>query len=79
MKKAISKVLLKALQLRYDVAAILRDKSGGSSTHTDNMLYVIIGVVVAGLVLVGVYAFTNNTFLPTLWQKITDMFNYSGS
>jgi hypothetical protein len=40
---------------------------------------VIIGVVIGGVILAGLYALFNTTIIPTLTEKITDMFSYSGS
>ena len=39
----------------------------------------IIGVVIGGVILAGLYTLFNSTVLPTLTTKIGEMFNYSGT
>ena len=39
---------------------------------------IIIGVVVGGVILAGLYALFNTTIIPTLTEKISGMFNYAG-
>ncbi len=44
----------------------------------DTALKILISVVVGALLLAGLYALFKNTILPTLTQKITNLFNYQG-
>ena len=39
---------------------------------------VLIAVVLGALVLAGLYAILNDTVMPTVTQKITEMFSYNG-
>ena len=39
---------------------------------------IIIGVVIGGVILAGLYALFNTTVIPTLTTKIQGMFNYAG-
>lgn len=44
----------------------------------DTAIKILISVVIGALVLAGLYALFGETVLPTLKQRITDMFNYGG-
>lgn len=46
--------------------------------YIDTGVKIIIGVVVGGVVLGGLYALFNDTVIPTLTTKIGDMFSYAG-
>ena len=39
---------------------------------------IIIGVVIGGVILAGLYTLFNSTIIPTLTSKIGEMFNYAG-
>lgn len=39
---------------------------------------ILISVVIGALLLAGLYALFNNTVLPTLVQRVKDLFNYEG-
>ena len=42
------------------------------------VLGLIIGVVIGGVILAGLYALFNTTIFPTLTQKISGLFDYKG-
>lgn len=44
----------------------------------DTALKILISVVIGALLLAGLYALFNNTVLPTLVQRVKDLFNYKG-
>ena len=46
--------------------------------YIDTGVKIIIGVVIGGVILAGLYALFNTTVIPTLTTKITDMFEYKG-
>lgn len=46
--------------------------------YIDSAVKIIIGVVIGGVLLAGLYALFNNTILPTLSTKIGEMFSYAG-
>lgn len=46
--------------------------------YIDTGVKIIIGVVIGGVILAGLYALFNTTVIPTLTTKITQMFSYSG-
>ena len=47
--------------------------------YIDTAVKIIIGVVIGGVLLAGLYALFNTTVIPTLGEKITDMFSYTGN
>lgn len=46
--------------------------------YIDTAVKIIIGVVIGGVILAGLYALFNTTVIPTLTSKIGEMFNYGG-
>ena len=46
--------------------------------YIDTAVKVLIAVVLGALVLAGLYAILKDTVMPTVTQKINDMFSYSG-
>ena len=63
-------------------SAIISAKTAIESTsgegYIDTGVKIIIGVVIGGVILAGLYALFNTTIIPTLTSKITQMFNYAG-
>lgn len=43
-----------------------------------SLLKILLAVVIGALVLAGLYLLFDKTVLPTLTQRIKDMFNYAG-
>ena len=46
--------------------------------YIDTGVKIIIGVVIGGVILAGLYTLFNTTIIPTLTSKIGEMFNYGG-
>lgn len=46
--------------------------------YVDTAVKILMAVVLGALVLAGLYALLSGTVLPTLTQRIKDMFNYAG-
>ena len=44
----------------------------------DTAVKILIAVVIGALVLAGLYLLFNGTIMPTVTQKVTDMFSYNG-
>ena len=44
----------------------------------DVAITVLISIVLGALILAGLYLIVNSTVLPTITQRIKDMFNYAG-
>ena len=55
----------------------LKEKDGGDYVETG--IKILIGVVIGALLLGGLYLLFGDIILPTLTERIQDMFNYSGS
>lgn len=75
MKKLRQKYLLKIVNTRNKIRARLSDNSGQGSVET--AIQILIAVVLGALILAGLYALMDDTILPTLTQKVQDMFNYT--
>ena len=75
MKKFINKINSKATELAIRTKTALPSKSGEG--YIDTADKIIIGVVVGGVILVGLYALFKNVVLVNLNSEITDMFNYT--
>lgn len=75
MKKLIQKYFLEFVNARDEVKARLSDNSGQGSVET--AIQILIAVVLGALILAGLYALMDDTILPTLTQKVQDMFNYT--
>lgn len=46
--------------------------------YVDSGVKILIAVVIGALLLAGLYALFNNTIMPTVTQKVTQLFNYKG-
>ena len=55
--------------------AITNNKAEG---FVDSGINILIAVVIGALLLGGLYVLFGDTILPTLTQKISDLFNYAG-
>ena len=77
MKKLINKINSKVNQLAIRTKTALASKSGEG--YIDTAVKIIIGVVVGGVILAGLYALFNTTIIPTLTSKISGMFSYTGA
>jgi hypothetical protein len=63
-------------------SAVISAKTAIESTtgegYIDTGVKIIIGVVIGGVILAGLYALFNTTIIPTLTSKIQGMFSYAG-
>ena len=66
----------------FGTAAVCRAKAvlAGNSGEgfVDTAVKILMAVVIGALVLAGLYLLFSGTILPTLTQKVTEMFNYGG-
>ena len=60
--------------LSYQVKEMLGDTAGEG--FVDTALKILISVVIGALLLGGLYVLFNDTVLPTLTQRIKELFNY---
>lgn len=74
MRKLVSKVKNKMTLKVLEVQALLRRKDG--ENFVDTAIKILMAVVIGALVLAGLYALFGETVLPTLKQRVVDMFNY---
>jgi len=81
MKEAKMKNLFCKLKNKLGAAAvksrsILAGNAGEG--YIDTAIKILIAVVLGALLLAGLYALFGETVLPTLVQRIKEMFNYAG-
>ena len=57
------------------VVAVSNVKAEG---YVDSGVKILIAVVIGALLLAGLYALFNGTIMPTVEDKITDLFNFKG-
>lgn len=72
MKKAAQNV--KAVAVRAGM--LMKDTKG--ENYVDTAVKILIAVVLGALLLAGLYALFGDVVMPTLTQRILDMFNYAG-
>lgn len=72
MKKAAQNV--KAVAVRAGM--LMKDTKG--ENYVDTAVKILIAVVLGALLLAGLYALFGGVVMPTLTQRIQDMFNYAG-
>lgn len=76
MKKFFNSIKNKLGKAFANVKATVESTTGEG--YIDTGVKIIIGVVVGGVILAGLYALFNTTIIPTLTEKISGMFNYAG-
>lgn len=77
MKKFFNSIRNKVSSIAISTKTALTSKAGEG--YIDTGVKIIIGVVVGGVILAGLYALFNTTIIPNLTTKIGNMFNYSGT
>ena len=80
MKKFFANIKSKLASMKNK--AVISVKTALASTYgegyIDTGVKIIIGVVIGGVILAGLYALFNTTIFPTLTQKISGLFDYKG-
>lgn len=76
MKKFFESIKNKLGKAFATVKATVESTTGEG--YIDTGVKIIIGVVVGGVILAGLYALFNTTIIPTLTEKISGMFDYAG-
>ena len=77
MKKLINSIKNKWGSIAISTKTAIASTSGEG--YIDTGVKIIIGVVIGGVILAGLYALFNTTIIPTLTTKIQGMFSYSGT
>lgn len=76
------KKLINSIKNKFNKAVISAKTAVASTSgegYIDTGVKIIIGVVIGGVILAGLYALFNTTIIPTLTTKIQGMFSYSGT
>lgn len=76
MKSLICKLKNKAATAAVRTRNILSGNRGEG--YIDTAIKILLAVVIGALLLAGLYALFGETVLPTLTQRIKEMFNYGG-
>ena len=76
MKKFFQSIKKRAESAAIAVKEIVENKR--AEGYIDTGVKIIIGVVIGGVILAGLYTLFNTTVIPTLNNEITEMFNYGG-
>ena len=76
MKKIMNKITHKANMLAVRARTPLTNNRGEG--FVDTAIKILMAVVIGALVLAGLYLLFDQTVLPTLTQRIKEMFNYGG-
>lgn len=76
MKKIIENIKKNCNAFATRTKTALAGKTGEG--YIDTAVKIIIGVVIGGVILAGLYALFNTTVIPKLTSKIGEMFNYGG-
>jgi len=66
----------KLQQLKTKTGKVLAQQSGEG--FVDTALKILISVVIGALLLAGLYMLFNDTVIPTLINKVKELFNYKG-
>lgn len=77
MKKLMNTIKNKLNRAAISARTAIKSTSGEG--YIDTGVKIIIGVVIGGVILAGLYALFNTTIIPTLTTKIQEMFSYSGA
>lgn len=75
MKKLYNKAQIGIGRIMMQKKYIFEKKRGEG--FIDTAVKILISVVIGALLLAGLYALFGDTVMPTLTEKIEDMFNYS--
>lgn len=76
MKKFFKNLKKKADSAVISAKTVIENKK--AEGYIDTGVKIIIGVVIGGVILAGLYTLFNTSIIPTLSEKITGMFSYSG-
>jgi len=76
MKKIFNKIQKKCNDLVIRTKCVISGNAGEG--YIDTGVKIIIGVVIGGVILAGLYALFNTTIIPSMQSKLAEMFNYAG-
>ncbi|GIP20854.1 hypothetical protein J22TS3_11290 [Paenibacillus sp. J22TS3] len=76
MKKWLKTVKKNSMQRILLAKSVITDRRGEG--FVDTAVKILMAVVIGALVLAGLYLLFSDTILPTLTERIRNMFNYRG-
>jgi hypothetical protein len=76
MKNLMMRAHIHSMLVKERVKEVLQSNKGEG--FIDTAVKILISVVIGALLLAGLYMLFQDTILPTLEQRIKDMFNYNG-
>ena len=76
MKKFFANIKNKATEMT--VRAKIAIENVKAEGYVDSGVKILIAVVIGALLLAGLYTLFNSTIMPTVTQKIQDLFNFKG-
>lgn len=76
MKNKMMKIRTTVAMKMLDAKTKLTETSGEG--YVDTAVKILIAVVLGALLLAGLYALFNDTVLPTLTNRVKEMFDYAG-
>jgi len=76
MKKLFKKAQNEMIKVSIVGKNVMRSNSGEG--FVDSAVKILISVVIGALLLAGLYALFGDVILPTLKQRIQEMFNFAG-
>lgn len=76
MRKMMDKVTGSMKAAARKVALLMKDTRG--ENYVDTAVKILIAVVLGALLLAGLYTLFGDVVMPTLTQRIQEMFNYAG-
>ncbi len=76
MKKFINAINRKATALAVRTRFALANQR--AEGYVDSGVKILIAVVIGALLLAGLYTLFEDTIMPTVTKKITDLFNFNG-
>ena len=77
MKKLFNTIKNKANAAAITAKTVIANKK--AEGYVDTGVKILIAVVIGALLLAGLYVLFNSTIMPTVTQKVTGLFNYSGN
>ena len=76
MKKFFSNIKSKATEMAVRAKTAIENVT--AEGYVDSGVKILIAVVIGALLLAGLYTLFNSTIMPTVTQKIQELFNYKG-
>ena len=77
MKKLFNNIKNKMTSAAVTAKTVIADNR--AEGYVDSGVKILIAVVIGALLLAGLYLLFSGTIMPTVEDKITDLFNYSGT